>query len=135
MLGAQISSSQGAATGTISNDDGTGLSIEAVTLNEGVNNATTNMEFVVSTVPPSSSPITYSWTTSNAADDEAIAGTDYSASSGTNVPIAATAESDTIRVPIIGDGTPEFDETFTITLIQSDWCNLVGNFSKRYNSQ
>ena len=123
--GAQISSSQGAATGTITNDDGTGLSIEAVSINEGVNNATTNMEFVVSTIPPSSSPITYSWTTSNAADDEAIAGTDYTASSGTNVPIAATAESDTIRVPIIGDGTPEFDETFTITLSNPTGATLL----------
>ena len=123
--GAQISSSQGAATGIINNDDGTGLSIEAVTLDEGVNNATTNMEFVVSTVPPSSSPITYSWTTSNAADDEAIAGTDYNTSSGTNVPIAANAESDTIRVPIIGDSTPEFDETFTITLSNPTGATLL----------
>ena len=123
--GAQISTSSGTATGTITNDDGTGLKIEAVSMNEGVENATTNMEFTITTIPPSNSPITYSWTTSTENDDEAIAGTDYTASSGTNVEIAANAESDTITVPIIGDGVPEFDETFTITLSNPSGASLL----------
>ena len=112
----RISPTEGSAKGTITNDDGTGLTIEAVSLNEGADTETTNMEFVVITVPPLDSPITYSWTTSKENDDIAIAGTDYTASSGTNIQIAANAESDTILVPISGDDDPELDETFTITL-------------------
>ena len=39
--------------------------------------ASTNLEFKVTTVPPSASQITYTWETSSEADDTATAGTDY----------------------------------------------------------
>ena len=65
--------------GTIANDDGTGLSIEAVSMNEGTDGATTNMEFTVSTVPPSDSQITYNWNAASQSGDTALAGSDYTA--------------------------------------------------------
>ena len=112
----RISDNAGSAKGTITNDDGTGLRIDAVSLDEGVDGDSTNMEFTITTVPPINSPITYSWTTSKEIDDDAIVGTDYTAASGTDVTIAANATSDTILVPILGDDDPELDETFTVTL-------------------
>ena len=47
----------------ITNDDGTGLSIEAVSMNEGANDSNTDMTFTVTTIPPSSSQITFNWQT------------------------------------------------------------------------
>ena len=74
------------------------------------------MEFTITTVPPSSSDITYDWGTSIEAGDTATADTDYTTTSRTGVTISANAPTDTIRVPIIGDDDPEAPETFTITL-------------------
>ena len=102
--GSVLSADNATAQGTIENDDDTGLSIEAVSLAEGT--TTTNMEFKVITVPPSENSITYSWTATTEADDDAIAGTDFTAVSGTDITIAANAVSDTISVPIIGDDDP-----------------------------
>ena len=113
--GAQIEGN-GTAKGTITNDDGSGLSIADMSLVEG-NGATTQMMFRVSVIPPSSSQITYSWATSNnAGGNAATAGTDYTATTRSNVNIAANTPFDTISVPILGDSTPEPDETFTVTL-------------------
>ena len=114
--GAKIYPDTSSAKGTINNDDGTGLSIETVNLDEGAAGETPNMVFTVTTVPPNSSGITYNWATSSENDDDAVAGTDYTASSAQNVPIAANATTDTFRVPLIGDDDPEQDETFTVTL-------------------
>ena len=121
----QISSTDGSAKGTITNDDGTGLRIDAVSLAEGATDATTNMEFKVITVPPSENSITYSWTATKEADDDAIAGTDFTATSGTNITIVANAVSDTIRVPIIGDDDPEADETFTVTVTSATGASIL----------
>ncbi|WP_247476085.1 DUF4082 domain-containing protein [Bradyrhizobium sp. 169] len=55
---------------------------------------------------------TVGFTTSNGS---ALAGSDYTTSSGT-VTFAAGQVSQTISVPIINDTTPENDETFTVTL-------------------
>ncbi|WP_225173920.1 DUF4082 domain-containing protein [Bradyrhizobium sp. IC4060] len=55
---------------------------------------------------------TVGFTTSNGS---ALAGSDYTASSGT-VTFAAGQVTQTITVPILNDATPENDETFTVTL-------------------
>ena len=113
---ALISNEAGSATGTITNDDNTGLRIETEIVDEGAAGETPNMVFTVITVPPSDSPITYSWRTLTRRDDTATAGADYTASRGTDVEIAANAPSDTFTVPLIGDDSFELDETFTISL-------------------
>ena len=122
--GAQIDGN-GTAKGTITNDDGSGLSIADMSLVEG-NGGTTQMMFRVSVIPPSSSPITYSWATSNnAGGNAATAGTDYTATTRSNISIAANTPFDTISVPIRGDNTPEPDETYTVTLSNVSGGSLI----------
>ena len=79
--------------------------------NEGATGETPNMIFTVTTVPPSDSPITYSWKTATKRDDTAIAGVDYTASSATNETIPANATSATFSIPLIGDNIIEPDKT------------------------
>ena len=104
------------AKGTITNDDGIGLSIADVSMEEGADGMTTNMVFMVEVVPPSNRAITFDWTTSTETTDEAISGTDYTASSGDDVTIAVNESTSTLMVPIIGDDDLELNETFTVTL-------------------
>ena len=82
----------GSAKGTIENDDDTGLSIAAAELVEGAEGETANMVFTVTTVPPSSDAITYTWAASTETGDSATANEDYTASSGTVETIAADAK-------------------------------------------
>ena len=122
--GAQIDGN-GTAKGTITNDDGSGLSIADMSLVEG-NGATTQMMFRISVIPPSSSQITYSWATSNnVGGSAATAGTDYTATTRPNLNIAPNTPFVTINVPIIGDRTPEPDETFTVTLSNVSGGSLI----------
>ena len=115
--GVKVSTSNGSAQGTITNDDGIGLSVTSAPIEEGNTGITSQMEFTVSVIPNSSTPITYNWATSDdSGENAATAGTDYTASTQTGVMIAANAPSDTFSVPIIGDNTPEFDETFVVTI-------------------
>ena len=104
--------------GTITNDDGTKLSIADATLIEGADGATSKMQFTVSTFPISETEQTATWTTSIAQDDNATVGTDFTSASDT-VRIAPNTQSGTFEVDIIGDDTAEFDETFTVTTICS----------------
>ena len=67
----RISSEEGSAQGTISNDDGTGLSIMDVRMDEGDTPGSTNMEFTVLVIPPSDSSIAYSWAAAKGATDTA----------------------------------------------------------------
>ena len=113
--GAQIGN--GTAKGTITNDDGIGLSISTARLNEGDTGDNPNITFTVNIVPPSSTQITYDWTTSDeSGTNVAIAGTDYTAGSGNDIPIPANNSTSTFTVELIGDEDPESDETFTVTL-------------------
>ena len=113
--GAQIGN--GTAKGTITNDDGIGLSISTARLNEGDTGDNPNMTFTVDVVPPSSTQITYDWTTSDdAGTNAATAGTDYTARSGNDISIPANSPTSTFTVALIGDDAPESDETFTVTL-------------------
>ena len=73
---------------------------------------TTPMTFTLTLSAPSASPVTVTWST---ADGAAIAGSDFTASSGT-VTFAPGVVSQTVTVPVIGDFAIEPLETFTVSL-------------------
>ena len=123
-VGARLSTAT--AQGTIENDDGTGISIAASSLAEGASGARPQMTFTVSVIPPINSAITYDWATSVVdGTDTATAGSDFMTSSMANVTIAADATEDTFTVQIIGDDTPESDETFTVTLSNVSGASVI----------
>ena len=87
--------------GTITNDDGSGLSIANATLVEGADGATNKMQFTVTAFPMPDSELTATWTTTDEAGDDtdlyATAGTDYMTAMG-QVRIAADTETDTFEI-------------------------------------
>jgi hypothetical protein len=102
----------GQGIGTITNDDPQpSLSIDDVTVVEG-NAGTTNAVFTVALSAASGQTVTVSHAT---ADGTATAGADYTATTGTTT-IAAGSTTQTITVPILGDTTPEANETFVVNL-------------------
>lgn len=107
---ATISSATG--TGSILNDDGAPtLSVNSPSQTEG-DSGTTVMTFVVTLSPSSGQTVTVNYATANGA---AAAGSDYTATSGT-LTFGPGVTTQTIAVPVIGDGVNEPDETFTVTL-------------------
>ena len=100
------------ATGSITNDDtAPTVSIAAATVAEG-NAGTTNLDFTVTLDAASSFVTTVDYVT---ADGTAIAGTDYTAASGT-LTIPAGATTGTITVVVTGDPLFEADESLNVTL-------------------
>jgi hypothetical protein len=100
------------ATVTILNDDPTPqLSIANTSVTEG-NTGTVNATFTVTLSNPSSDVVTATYTTS---DGTALAGVDYTATTGT-VTFTAGQTSRTFTVPVIGDVLDEPNETFFATL-------------------
>jgi hypothetical protein len=101
------------ASGVIYNKTGTSpcMSINDVTITEGDTGAL-NANFAVSLTAPSLDPVlvNYSLTPGTAAS-----GVDYQNVSG-RLLIPAGQPSGTVAVPILGDLSDEFDETFTVTL-------------------
>lgn len=91
-----------------------GLSISDATIVEG-DSGTSNLTFTVSSSASAGSNITFNYAT---ADGTAVAGSDYTATSGTGT-ITAGTSSTTISVPIIGDLTQEGTETFTVNITSS----------------
>jgi glucose/arabinose dehydrogenase len=110
---ATIAIAQG--TGTILNDDQPQpvptLAVDNITITEG-NTGTTNAVFTVTMTGFSDSPVNVSYAT---ADGTAIAGSDYTATSG-GLTFNPNDRTKTITVPIIGDTTLEPDETFFVRL-------------------
>ena len=102
----------GAATGTISDDDSTdplpSLSISDV---ESVAEGGT-AEFTVTLTPASTRLVTVSYETK---DGTALAGSDYTSVTDT-LTFAATETAKTIQVSVLNDQTAEQDETFTVEL-------------------
>ncbi len=99
-------------TATIQNDDPVPtLSLTPVTLPEG-NSGTTNFLFTASLSAASGQTITVSYQTSNVS---AIAGSDYTATSGT-LTFAPGETQKIITVAVIGDTQYEPNETFTVNL-------------------
>ena len=102
---------QASGTGTIQNDDQTRLAISAVSLNEG-NGGSQDAILTVTLSSAASQPVTVAYAT---ADGTAVAGSDYTASTGT-VTFPAGSTSQQIRIPVGGDTAVETDESFSVTL-------------------
>ncbi|HEX5936701.1 MAG TPA: Calx-beta domain-containing protein [Actinomycetota bacterium] len=116
--GAPVGDPQG--IGTIENDDAApALSVGDVSKAEG-NAGTSTLSFVVTLTGASDVDATVDFATSNGT---AVAGADYTASSGT-VTIPAGVTSGAVDVPILGDGTWEPAETLTLTLSGSAHASL-----------
>ncbi|GBF55956.1 alkaline phosphatase [Microcystis sp. 0824] len=96
-------------TGTITNDDFPQLSINNITVVEGLDN---NAILTVTVDNPNPQPITFNYTT---APINATANVDYTSKTGT-ITIAANTSTATISIPILNDNLNEADEAFTVTL-------------------
>jgi hypothetical protein len=98
------------------------LSINDLTLVEG-SDGTKLAVFTASLSEASTRTITVNYSTQN---DTAIAGTDYTATSGI-LTIAPGTTSQTIAVPIIGDHIDETDETFIVNLTNANNATIGDN--------
>ncbi len=98
------------ATGMITNDD-VALSISDGRRVEG-NSGTANMEFTVTLDGASAYPVTVHYATQ---DGSGFAGSDYTAAAG-DLTFDLGQTTKTFTVPILGDTTPEGDETFSVSL-------------------
>jgi hypothetical protein len=106
--GATISDTQG--IGTILDDDGV---VPSITVADASNTEGSGVGFVVSISSPSAQALTVNYTTANGT---AVAGTDYTAKSGSVVFAANSTAPQTITVTTTGDILDEDDETLTLTL-------------------
>jgi hypothetical protein len=104
-----ISRAKGTATIT-DNVAQPSLSINNVSLGDG--SSTTNFNFTVALSAPSGQTVTVQYAT---VDNTAIAGTDYTAASGT-LTFAPGVTSQTVTVAVTGDSVSEADKTFYIDL-------------------
>jgi len=102
---------QASGTGTIQNDDQGSLAISAISLNEG-NSGSQDAILTVTLSSAASQPVTVVYAT---ADGTAVAGSDYTARTGT-VTFPAGSTSQQIRIPVTGDTAVETDESFTVNL-------------------
>lgn len=101
----------GPATGNISNDDTTTLSINNVTVTEGLA-GTTPAAFTVTLSAPVDRAVSFTATTS---DGTASAPVDYASLTGQSFSIAAGATTATVTVNVNGDNVVENDETYFVT--------------------
>ena len=104
----------GEAIATITNDDAAplpSLSIADASITEG-NSGTKVMALTVTLSAPATGPVTVAYAT---ADGTALAGSDYTASSGT-LSFAAGETSKTIQVVVRGDAAVEGNESFAVRL-------------------
>jgi hypothetical protein len=99
----------GSALGTIIDDDG--ISVSDVTITEGQSGATI-ASFVVSLGSAASNTVTVNYATANGT---ALAGSDYTATSGT-LSFTPGQTSKTVSVQVIGDRLTENDESFSLIL-------------------
>jgi Ca2+-binding RTX toxin-like protein len=101
------------ASATILDDDSANsIYISDVQVKEGSSGSTTDAVFTVSLSTPVAAPVTVDFAT---ADGTAAAGTDYTAVNGT-LTFAPGETSQTITVPITGDGAVEPNESFFVNL-------------------
>lgn len=110
--GRSVTISDAEATGTIVNDDAASLSIDDVTVVEG-NSGTAIALFTVTLNNAVDVPLSVSFAT---ADGTALAGSDYTAADGTLNFSGTAGETQTVAVEVLGDETPEQDETFFVNL-------------------
>jgi chitinase len=102
----------GSGTGTILNDDSS-LSISDASIAEGPKDSTRNLVFTVVRNGSSNGAASVNWATSNVT---AQVGTDYVGVPSTPLSFASGETSRTVTVTILGDDTPEPNETFHVTL-------------------
>jgi hypothetical protein len=110
----------GAASGTIENDDRPQLSIADVTQDEG--DADAALQFSVTLDQPAAAPVSFSYATQDGS--ATVADSDYTAASG-NVTIPAGQSAATIDVTVHGDAIAEPDEDFSIVLSQISGADVV----------
>jgi hypothetical protein len=112
VTGATVADGQG--QGTIVNDDAApNLSINDVSLSEG-NSGNTTFTFTVSlSAPAPAGGVTFDIATANGT---ATAGSDYVANGLTGQTIPAGSSTYTFEVLVVGDTTPESDETFFVNV-------------------
>lgn len=116
-------------TTTIVDNDGRTLSISPTThsTTEGASGNTTYSTYTVTLSGTPIAAVSVHYATANGTTNPATAGSDYTSTSG-NLTFAGGASgsdlSQTITVPIIGDDTPESDETFTVTLSAASGATL-----------
>ena len=101
----------GQGIATIQDDDDREIVINDVTIAEG-HSGTTNAIFVVTLSQAAPVPVTVNFATGN---NSAVAPGDYTATTGT-LTFAAGSTVQTITVPVVGDGTVESNEFYTVTL-------------------
>ncbi len=99
--------------GTIANDDTASLSIDDPTVVEGDNGTTTNLVFTVTLFGALDHGFTVPFQTTNGS---AMAGEDYTATSGNLAFLGAGGETKTVLVTILGDDVVEADEIFQVQL-------------------
>ncbi len=109
-----------AVTGTITNDDFSKLSINNITVVEGLDN---NATLTVTVNNPNPQPISVNYTT---APINATANVDYTSKTGT-LTIAANTSTATISIPILNDNLNEANETFAINLSNPVNATLTNN--------
>ena len=97
------------ALGTISDNDANTFSIGDVTVNESAG----TMTFTVTRTGTSDVSIALDYASANGS---ALAGSDYTASTGTVTFAAGTGGTQTFTVPILGDSVVEGSESFTVNL-------------------
>ena len=97
------------AIGTISDNDANTFSIGDVTVNESAG----TMTFTVTRTGTSDVSIALDYATANGS---ALAGSDYTASTGTVTFAAGTGGTQTFTVPILDDSVVEGSESFTVNL-------------------
>ena len=106
------------------NDDpGPALSIADAGVVEG---GDVTFSVTLSMAPTGTDTVTVDWATSSESDDSAVAGTDYTAASGTlTFQAGETGKSVTVRTT--ADAVREADETFTVTLSNPSIGILLGD--------
>ncbi|MCA9016629.1 MAG: hypothetical protein KDA77_14955, partial [Planctomycetaceae bacterium] len=107
--GQAITLAQTQATATVTDNDSASLSIADVTVNEGAGTAT----FTVTLDQAVQGGLSIDWTT---ADGTAVAGSDYTAGSGTLNFTGTIGETQTITITISDDAIVESDKNFLINL-------------------
>ena len=99
------------------------LSIADVSIAEG-DSGTKSMVFTVKLSAASANVVRFDAAT---ADGTALAGSDYTATASAALRIPAGNTTKTFAVPIVGDATPEPNETFTVNLINPVGATLSDN--------
>ncbi len=115
---ARLAGADTTATGTITNDD-VALSISDGRRVEGDSGAA-NLEFTVTLDGASAYPVTVHYATQ---DGSGTAGSDYTTTAG-DLTFALGETTKTFTVPILGDTTPEGDETFSVSLSNAKASNV-----------